>query len=92
MIHDNVPLLQCFVKKDGRVSYNVATYTLAVIIMVTIELLAESKCYCTCTCWPESDVFTYSNMIVTNVSVAEAKKFTIRMFKVIDNVRLIHVQ
>ena len=31
-------------------------------------------------------------MIVTNVSVAEAKKFTIRMFKVTDNVRLIHVQ
>ena len=43
MVLDNVPLLQCFVKKDGRVSYNVATYTLAVIIMVTIELLAESN-------------------------------------------------
>ena len=76
-------------EKGGWKSYyNVAT--LPVIIMVTVELLAESKCYCTC--WPESDVFTYSDMTVTNVSVVEAKKFTIRMFKVTDNVRLIHVQ
>ena len=37
--------------------------------------------------WPESGASTYSDMTVTSVSAVEAKEFTIRVFKLTDQVR-----